>query len=133
MTAVPKKRTLAIWVLFLLAILGAILAVIDTLRMFGIFNLPGIGIVNFYGVNWLGAILSAIVAVIWIAVAGQIWRFDPRGWLFVVAIAVINLVFLFLAMIGGNPFQSLTLNILVNVVALVLGLLPSTKANFGVK
>jgi hypothetical protein len=86
---------------------------------------------QFYGVNWVGAILSGIVAVIWFSVARQLWNLDPQGWMFIVIIAILNLVLLLAAVVGKSTFQSVSLSLLINVAVLVLALLPSTKAAFG--
>jgi len=51
--------------------------------------------------------------------------------LFVVVIAIFNLIFLFLAILGKTTFSAVTLQVLVNAVALILALLPGTKRAFG--
>jgi hypothetical protein len=131
-----KPRTLAITILALLAAIAGILAVIDTLRLLGLMPTTVntlLGELKFYNTNWLGAILAGIVAVIWFVVAWQLWNVDPRGWLFVVVIAVINIVFLLLAVLGQSTFQSVLLQLAINAVALILALLPSTKEAFNMK
>ncbi len=125
-----KNRTGAIWLLTILAVIAAIFAVIDTLRLMGILPVAVLGPMNFYRTSWLGAILAGIVALIWFVTAWQLYNVDPRGWLFVVVIAVINLIFLFLAILGQTTFQSVIVEVALNVVALILGLLPSTKNAF---
>ncbi|MEZ4519451.1 MAG: hypothetical protein R3C44_22355 [Chloroflexota bacterium] len=56
---------------------------------------------------------------------------NPSGWLFVVVIAIINLIFLFLAILGKTTFSSVLLQIVVNAVLLILAFLPGTQAAFG--
>jgi hypothetical protein len=75
--------------------------------------------------------MAAIVGVIWFMVAGWIWNLNPSGWLFVVVMAVINLIFLFLAILGSTTFNAVALQLLVNVAALVLAMLPGTQRAFG--
>ena len=122
-------RTFAVTVLAIIAVIAGIWNVMDTLRYLGL--IPVLGNLTLWNVNWLGAILSGIVALIWFAVAGQLWRLDPRGWIFVVFIAAFDLFFLFLSMIGGTPFQAIAPVVILCAVALLLALLPSTKAAFG--
>lgn len=127
------RRTLPIILLAILAVVAGISAVLDTLRLMG--WLPttietALGDLEFYNVNWFAAILTAVVALIWFSTAGQLWRLDPRGWLFVAVIATINLVFLVLAWFSSS-FQAVAIGIVLNVLALILALLPSTKAAFG--
>jgi hypothetical protein len=64
-------------------------------------------------------------------VARQLWNLDPQGWLFVVVIAIVNLIFLLIAILGETSFQAVSWNIIVNALALVLALLPNTRAAFG--
>lgn len=130
-----KPRTLAITILAILAVIAGILEVFDTLRLLGIMPYTistALGELKFYDTSWLGAIFAGIVAIIWFVVAYQLWKVDPRGWLFVVVIAVINLIFLVLAWLGQSTFSAIALQLIVNVVALILALLPSTKSAFNV-
>jgi hypothetical protein len=126
-------RPVAVVILAVIAVIAGIWNVMDTLRYLGL--IPVVEVLGFglklFNVNWLGAILSGIVAVIWFAVAGQLWRLDPRGWLFIVFIAAFDLFFLLLSMLGGTPFQAIAPIVLLCVVALVLALLPGTKNAFG--
>jgi len=101
------------------------------LRHLGILPVAEVLSLKFYDMSWLGAILSAIVAVIWFTVARQLWNLDPQGWLFVVVIAILNLALLLAAVLGRTTFQAVSLTVVVNAAALILALLPSTKAAFG--
>lgn len=129
-----RHRNFAIVLLTILAVIGGLLAVWDTLQYFG-WAPYSLGNLTFYSptTNWLGGILSIIVALIWFSVAGQLWNLNPQGWLFVVVIAVFYLIMLLLAWIGQSSWQAVAPGIIVSGAALILGLLPSTKAAFGVK
>src|SRR4051794_17674732 len=128
-----RRRTFAVTVLAIIAVIAGIWNVMDTLRYLGL--IPIVEVLGFglklWNVNWLGALLSGVVALIWFAVAGQLWRLDERGWLFVVMIAAFDLFFLLLSMIGGTSFQAIAPVVLLCAVALLLALLPSTKSAFG--
>jgi hypothetical protein len=129
-----KSRTWAIWLLVIVAVIAGILALLDAARYMGWLPVATLGELKFVlpSAQWFGAILSAIVAVIWFVVAYQLYKVDPRGWLFVVVIAIINLIFLFLAVLGKSTFQSVLLGVVINAVALILALLPGTKDAFNV-
>jgi hypothetical protein len=127
----PRHRTAAVTILAILAVIAGVIAVVDTLRYLGLLPIAEVLGMHFFGVDWLGAILSAVLALIWFAVARQIWNLDPRGWLFVILMAAFNLIILALAIIGATTFQAVAVNVIVNAVALILALLPSTKQAFG--
>ena len=90
-----------------------------------------LGEMKFYGASFIGAIFAGIVAAIWFWAAAKIWKLDPQGWLFVVVIAIVYLIFDVVALIAGTPWQSVSVSVILSAIALILGLLPSTKAAFG--
>ena len=128
----PSKRPLAVTILAIVAVIAGIVALLDAARYMGWLPVATLGPLNFVlpSAQWFGALMAVIVGVIWFAVAKWLWTLNPSGWLFVVVIAVINLIFLFLAIIGKTSFGAVSIEILVNLVALVLALLPSTKSAF---
>jgi hypothetical protein len=121
------QRTAAITILAILAVIAGIVAVVDTLRYLQFLFSP----MSFLGTPILGAILSGLVAIIWFWAAARIWNVDPQGWLFMVAIAAIYLIFDIIAVIAGTPLELLLPSIFISALALILGLLPSTKREFG--
>jgi predicted flap endonuclease-1-like 5' DNA nuclease len=128
-----RERTFAITLLAILAGIAGILSLLDAMRYMGWlpFKLGDTGMQFVVPqAQWFAAIMAAIVGVIWLVVAWWLWTLNPSGWLFVVVIAVINLIFLFLAILGKTSFSDVLLQILVNAAALILALLPSTKQAF---
>lgn len=130
--APTRGRTIAVVILTVVAVLAGLAAVYDTLRYLNILPQEQLGEFEFMGgINWLGALLSGIVALIWFSVASQLWNLNPQGWLFVAVISVVNLVILVMSWLGTSSFSAIAPALILNVVALVLTLLPSTKAAFG--
>lgn len=132
-TKPARSRTIWIWILIVLSVIIGIFNLLDAARYMGWLPAAMLGELKFFigDAYWLGAIMSGILALIWFWVARNLYNLDPRGWLFVVAIATINLVFLFLALLGDNPFGNIMYAVILNAVALIIGILPSTKAAFG--
>jgi hypothetical protein len=133
---VERHRNWAVYVLVIVAVIAGILALLDAARYMGWlpFTIPVLGQEISFALpsaQWLGAIMSAIVGVIWLVVAWWLWTLNPSGWLFVIVIAIFNLILLGLAVLGKTTFSAVALQILVNLIALVLALLPGTKAAFG--
>jgi hypothetical protein len=125
------KRPISVILLTILAVIAGILAVVDVLRYLSILPVAALGPVNFFGFSFIGAIMAGIVAAIWFWAAQKLWTLDPQGWIFVVVIAIVYLIFDFVAILGRSSFQSMLPSILVSAIALILGLLPSTKEAFG--
>ena len=125
------KRPISVILLTILAVIAGILGVIDVLRYLGIVRIASLGVVNFFTFSFVGAIMAGIAAAIWFWAAQKLWTLDPQGWIFVVVIAIVYLIFDFVAILGRSSFQAMLPSILVNAIALILGLLPSTKKAFG--
>ncbi len=128
------QRTIWITLLAILAGIAGIVAVIDTLRYLGILPVnitTALGEYSFVYRSWFSALLSGIVAAIWFWAAARIWALDAQGWLFAVVIAVVNLIFLGMGLLAGTPITSMWLALAANGLALIFGLLPSTRAAFG--
>lgn len=134
--ATKRERNWAVWILIIIAVVAGLLALLDAARYMGWlpFRIPVLGNeLKFVlpSANWLGAIMSAIVGVIWFAVAKWLYDLNPSGWLFVVVMAILNLILLLMAVLGQTSFAAVSLAILLNVVALILAFLPGTQAAFG--
>jgi hypothetical protein len=87
--------------------------------------LPGEG--AFFGVNWLGAILTGLVAWIWFWAAGGLWKANPQAWEFVVVVCLFTLIFDGIALIAGAPLVFRAPSMLLAACALALAFLPATR------
>ena len=121
------KRTAAVYILAIVAVLAGLVAVIDTLRYMQWLFSP----LSFLGAPLFGGILSGLVAIIWFWAAARIWNVDPQGLVFMVTIAAIYLILDVISLIAGTPIELLLPSILFSALALIIGILPSTKSEFG--
>jgi hypothetical protein len=128
-----RNRTIVVWIFIIVAVLAGLNALLDAARYMGWLPVAQLGNLEFAlpSANWLGAIMSAIVGVIWFAVAKWLYDLNPQGWLFVVIMAILNLILLFMAIIGKSTFQAVSLGLLLNGVLLLLAFLPQTQKAFG--
>lgn len=126
-SAQPRHRNAAVVILAIIAGVAGIVALYDTFQY-----LHFVGGLNFFGSPWLGAILSFIVALIWFSVAQQLWSLNPQGWLFIVIIAIIDLALLLLSLLGSSSWSNIMPGVVISGLALILALLPSTKAAFAI-
>ena len=139
MSAVPtpaRHRTVVVVILAIVAVLAGLAAFLDAARYMGWLPMSITTLLGEYKfvmpqANWFGALMEVIVGVIWFMVAGWIWNLNPSGWLFMVVIAVINLIFLLFAIFGQSTVQSIAIPALLNILVLILAFLPGTKAAFG--
>ncbi len=125
------RRTLPILILVAISVVAGVSAALDALRFMGWAPWYTLGEVGFYNQSFFGAMLSGIVAVIWFGVAADLWRLDPKGWVFVAVIATLNIIFLLIALFGQTTWQAISVSFVLSALALVLALLPGTKAAFG--
>jgi len=126
-----KKRPFGITLLALLVGIAAVVAVIHTLQMLHLFPISGpFGEAHFFTFDLLGALLWGVMAAIYLWVFRMLWNLDPQGWLFVVVVAVLNLIIAFVSIIGQSTWQSMMPALLINGLVLLYSLLPGTKAAF---
>ena len=132
-----KKRPFGVTILAILAVVGAIVAVYHTLQLLGIFPVTitgpfGNAEFEFFGVNWLGAIMWGLMVLIWIWVARMLWNLNPQGWVFVAALSALNLILAVLSILGDSTWQSQLPAIVVNGLILIYAIMPGTKEAFEV-
>ena len=124
------SRPIGVTILAILAAVAAILAIIRTLQMLHLWPI-WFGPVRFFTFDLLGAILWAIMALIWIWVVRGLWNLDPEIWLFVVVLSVLNLILAFIDIIGRSSFQAELPTLILNAVILIYCLTPGVKQAFG--
>ncbi|MFN2126055.1 MAG: hypothetical protein ACK2UP_21370 [Candidatus Promineifilaceae bacterium] len=133
---VERKRNWAVYVLFFLALIAAVLAFVDAGRYMGWIpvqaTIPGLGEISFINPNasWFGAAMAGLLGIIWLLVASWLWTLNPSGWLFMIIISVFNLILQVLALLGGTTFSQVLPAVLVNGLVLLLALLPGTRDAF---
>jgi hypothetical protein len=126
-----KERPFGVTILAFLAILGAINAFIYTLQMLHL--LPTVvGPVAFYQFSLIGAFLWGFLCLIWLGVFGALWVVHPQGWLFMVIIAVFDLIYGIICVLGGSSWESMASIIIISGLVLIYCLLPGTKEAFGI-
>lgn len=122
------SRPFAVTLLALGAFLIGFLNLLVAMQAFGVF-LFGTPF-NAFGNPFWTSLMYGLVGVIWIAVGGWLWRLQPSGWLFVVVIAIFDLILYFFSWVGGNqPFLTVASGL--TIIALILALLPGTRRAFG--
>ena len=125
-----KKRPFGVTLIAILAAIGAIFAIVHTLQMLHLFPIF-LGPVNFFAFNLFGALMWGLLAAIYIWVVRGLWNLSPQAWLFVVVLAVLNLIMAVVSIIGATSWQAMLPTILINGVILVYCMTPGVKSAFG--
>ena len=127
-----KSRPFGVTILAILAGIAAFFAIIHTLQMLHLFPISGpLGVFSFFTFDLLGALLWGLMAAIYIWLVRMLWNLDPQGWLFLVIIAIFNLILALVSVLGRSSFQAMLPSILINGIILIYCLLPGTKEAFG--
>src|SRR5262245_47837710 len=104
MAATVRHRPVGITILAVLALVAALVAVWHTLQYLHVVPFT-MGSLQFYGYDPLGAILWALMALIWVWVAARLWTVDPRGLLFAIVLSGLNLVLALLSLLGASTLE----------------------------
>lgn len=126
-----KERPIGVAILTVLAILGAINALMYTLQMLHL--LPTyLGPVAVYQFSLIGAALWGFLVLIWLGVAGMLWQMQPQGYMFMYLIAIFNLIYGIICVLGSSSWEAMAPIIIVSGLVLLYCLLPSTKEAFNI-
>jgi len=126
-----KERPVGVTILAFLAILGAVNALIYTLQMLHLIP-TYLGPIAFYQFSLIGAFFWGLLFFIWLAVFRMLWEVQPQGWMFMVLIAVFNLIYGIICVLGGSSWEAMAPIIIISGLVLIYCLLPGTKQAFGV-
>jgi hypothetical protein len=126
-----KERPIGVTILAFLAILGAVNALIYTLQMLHLIP-TYLGPIAFYQFSLIGAFFWGLLFFIWLAVFRMLWEVQPQGWMFVVLIAVFDLIYGIICVLGGSSWEAMAPIIIISGLILIYCLLPGTKQAFGI-
>lgn len=109
-----------------LAAIAAIVGFLITLQMLGLFPLP-LGPVEFFNVDWLGAVLWAAQTLLTIWALIQLWRMEPGGWLMTIIIATGGILLSMFSIAGGSTLQSMLPTLILYGLMLFTLILPDAR------
>jgi hypothetical protein len=127
-----KSRPIGVTILAILAAVGAIMAVYQTLQWLGIFKTDFLWW-SVRTTNIWYALMWGLLAAIYLWLVRMLWNVDYQGWLFVVVLSTLNLILAVVTLIfdSGIEFADIALTLVVNGVILLYGMLPGTREAFG--
>ena len=127
-----KSRPIGVTILAILAAVGAIMAIYQTLQWLGIFKVDFLWW-SVRTTNIWYALMWGLLAAIYIWLVRMLWNVDYQGWLFVVVLAGLynQLPLPSLIFDSGIQFADIALTMVVNGLILIYGMLPGTREAFG--
>ncbi len=129
MSTAKTHRPIGITILAVLALLAALMALLHTLQMLHI--LPFfLGPVRFFSFDLIGAIIWGVMTALYAWLFRMLWTVNLRGWLFVVFLAVLNLIMDAISVLGASTLGAMLPSIIVNVIVLIYAQSPGVKEAF---
>lgn len=131
-----QRRPFGVTILAILAGLAALATIYHTLQFLGLLpvTIAGpFGEFKFFTVDWLGALMWGLLALIYLWVLRKLWAVAVQGWLFVTALSAINLIFAVISILGESTWQAMLPSLVINGLILIYCLLPGTKSAFQVE
>ncbi len=124
-----RDRPFVVTILAIFALFGAAVALIATLQMLHLLPI-WVGQMHFWTFDFWAALGWGILFIIYMWVFRMLWNVDPQGWLFLVFLSAIELIFAFLSILGGSSWENLAPQIVVSGLILIYCMLPGTKRAF---
>jgi hypothetical protein len=129
MSATKPSRPIGITILAVLALLAALIALMHTLQMLHI--LPFfLGPVKFFSFDLIGAIIWGVMTALYAWLFRSLWTVDLRGWLFVIFLAILNLIMAGVSILGATTLGAMLPAIIINALVLIYALSPGVKEAF---
>ena len=117
--------------LILLAGLSALVALNFTLRLLHMLERRGrLGIFEFYESDLTGAILWAVVTMLWVYLTFGLIRRDPNGWWFLVVLSIVTIILGVISYSGESNWRAVLPVLMVCGSILVICLYPRTRGEF---
>ncbi len=127
-----RNRPFGVTALAFMAGIMAVLSFIHTLQMLNLFPM-WFGPVRFFDFNLVGAIMWGFMTLIYIWLVRMLWNLNGQGWLFLVVLAVLNLILAFVSVIGGSTWESMAAGMIINGLILIFLILPNTREAFATR
>jgi len=127
--APARHRPISVTILAIGTGLLAALSIVHLLQALGIFPYV-IGPFQVRAFSLFYAIMLGLMAWVWIWVTQMLWRVERGAWVFLAALALFNLSFDFILLIGSTTVSDIAASFLINGLILLYCMLPSTRRAF---
>jgi hypothetical protein len=129
-TAPVRHRPFVVTLLAIGAGILAVLAAVHLLQALGILPYV-IGRFEIRSFSFLYAIMWALMVWIYIWLIQMLWRVEPAAWLFLMLVAMFNLILDFVVLLGEATWSDVSVSFLLNGLLLLYCVLPGTRRAFG--
>ena len=133
MSTQTSNRPFGVTVLAIAAWAAAALAGVHVLQSLGILPFFIGRFLTLEGFNLWSALMWALMVWVWISVAQMLWKVSSEAWLFLVVVAIFELIIDFMYLFGKAEWSDVSVNFILSGLILIYCLLPGVKSAFNVK
>jgi hypothetical protein len=128
--APARHRPFTVTILAIFAGLLAVLSVVHLLQALAIIPYV-IGRLEIRAFSFFSAVMWGLMVWIWAWLVQMLWKVDPQAWIFLVVVAMFNLIFDFtLMLLGETTWSDVAPSFLLNGLILLYCMLPGTRRAF---
>jgi len=133
MSTQTSNRPFGVTVLAIAAWAAAFLAGVHVLQSLGILPFFVGRFLTLEGFNLWSALMWALMVWVWVSVAQMLWKVSSEAWLFLVVVAIFELIIDFMYLFGKAEWSDVSVNFILSGLILIYCLLPGVKKAFNVK
>jgi hypothetical protein len=125
-----SKQPVGVTILGVLAAVAAGVSLYHALQFLGV--LPAmLGPFQFFGQNFLGAMVFGFNALLWAVIAWGLLSLKPWAWLFTIVVAVLGLLSAVFGLLGGSEFSAMLPALVIDAIILIYCMSSGVKQAFG--
>jgi hypothetical protein len=133
MSTQTSNRPFGVTVLAIAAWAAAFLAGVHVLQSLGILPFFVGRFLTLEGFNLWSALMWALMVWVWVSVAQMLWKVSSEAWVFLVVVAIFELIIDFMYLFGKAEWSDVSVNFILSGLILIYCLLPGVKKAFNVK
>lgn len=127
--ALARHRPFMVTILAIGAGILTVLSVVHLLQALGLFPYV-IGRFEIRAFSFFHALMWGLMVWVWAWVTQMLWKVDPQAWIFLVVVAMFNMIFDFVLVLGDATWTDVSISFLLNGLILLYCMLPGTRRTF---
>jgi len=131
-TVPARHRPFMVTILAIVAGGLAVLSAVHLLQSLGILPFV-VGRFEIRAFSFFHAIMWGLLVWVWGWLVQMLWKVEPQAWVFLIAVAMFNLMLDFFLLLGSANWPDVSLSFLINGLILLYCMLPGTRRTFEVE